>query len=97
MKLNRLYVGNIPKRLSKKVLFKLFGEYGKVLDVFIPFNRNVPRTPDKIPVNMGYAFVEMDNHDGALQAINALHNKYVFNNKFISVRIADLRNENSSN
>lgn len=91
MKLNRLYVGNIPHRLSKKALFDLFNTYGTVKDVYIPFNKNVPRQPNRIPINMGYAFVEMSSDAEALNAISQLHNKVWRDNKLISVRIADLR------
>ena len=91
MKLNRLYVGNIPNRLSKKALFELFSVYGTVKDVYIPFNKNIKRHPSRLPINMGYAFVEMTTDDEALNAISQLHNKVWRDNKIISVRISDLR------
>ncbi len=91
MKLNRLYVGNIPHRLSKKALFELFSTCGVVKDVYIPFNKNIIRHPSKLPINMGYAFVEMDTEDEALNAISQFHNKVWRDNKILSVRIADLR------
>lgn len=40
---------------------------------------------------MGYAFVEMDTEDEALNAISQFHNKVWRDNKILSVRIADLR------
>jgi RNA recognition motif-containing protein len=77
--------------LPKKALFSLFGEYGNVLDIYIPFNKNATREPNRIPLNMGYAFVEMSTNEEAIASINGLHNKVCFENKNLSVRIADLR------
>ncbi len=66
MKVNKkLYVGNLAYRTSEDTLRDLFGQYGEVVDVFLPMDRETGRM-------RGFGFVEMGSEDAAAQAVRAL-------------------------
>ncbi|KQC09823.1 MAG: RNA-binding protein [Candidatus Cloacimonas sp. SDB] len=59
----KIYVGNISWSATEEQLEELFGEYGKVHSVKIITDRETGRP-------RGFAFVEMDNADAAISALN---------------------------
>ena len=63
----KIYVGNLPFNATEAEVTKLFAEYGEVVSVALPTDRETgcPR---------GFGFVEMAD-EGAKQAINALNGK----------------------
>ncbi len=61
----RMYVGNLPFRISENELSELFGAHGTVTDVKIIMDRETGRS-------RGFGFVEMNDSD-AQTAINALN------------------------
>ena len=63
---NRLFVGNLPFRMSRDELFDLFAQAGEVTSVHIPTDRETGRS-------RGCGFVEMDDPgvmDQAIQMFN---------------------------
>ncbi len=60
---NKLFVGNLPFRLSESELREAFADAGDVKSVFIPKDRET-----KLP--RGFAFVEMADDDQAREASN---------------------------
>jgi len=63
---NRLFVGNLPFRMSRDELFDLFAQAGEVTSVHIPTDRETGRS-------RGFGFVEMDDPgvmDQAIQMFN---------------------------
>ena len=63
---NRLFVGNLPFRMSRDELFDLFAQAGEVTSVHIPTDRETGRS-------RGFGFVEMDAPgvmDQAIQMFN---------------------------
>jgi RNA recognition motif-containing protein len=65
----KIYVSNLPYEITNEELTDLFGEYGEVLEVYVPVNRmkNTGR---------GFAFVTMKEEDIA-NAIEQTHGKEV--------------------
>ncbi len=59
---NRLFVGNLPFRMSRDELFDLFAQAGEVTSVHIPTDRETGRS-------RGFGFVEMDDAGAMDQAI----------------------------
>lgn len=59
----RLYVGNLPFTASEEAIRDLFAQYGQVHSVQLISDRDTGRP-------RGFGFVEMDNADQAIQALN---------------------------
>ncbi|MGQ9592684.1 MAG: RNA recognition motif domain-containing protein [Planctomycetota bacterium] len=59
----RLYVGNLPFTASEESIRDLFAQYGQVHSVQLISDRDTGRP-------RGFGFVEMDNADQAIQALN---------------------------
>ncbi len=64
----RLFVGNLPYRVSADQLRELFSQNGEVVDVFIPLDRETRRP-------RGFALVEMSTEEEANAAIEAHNGK----------------------
>ena len=79
----KLYVGNIPFKISEAEVIKLFSSVGSVLSVSIPTDRTTEKP-------RGFAFVEMESLQDAQDAVNQLHNVEL-GGRFIMVSIADDR------
>ncbi|MCH8619633.1 ATP-binding protein [Undibacterium sp. TS12] len=58
----RLYVGNLPRKISKDELFDLFAQFGEVAEMYLPFN---------LGSSKGYAFVEFASVDETNAALSA--------------------------
>lgn len=67
---NKLFVGNISFKMSENDLVELFSQSGKVVSVAIPTDKDTGR-------KRGFAFVEMENDEGAQAAISALNGKTI--------------------
>ena len=63
----RIYVGNLPFTSTEDDVRQLFAEYGDVIDVSLPNDRETGRP-------RGFGFVEMDN-ENADKAIRGLDGK----------------------
>jgi cold-inducible RNA-binding protein len=63
----RLYVGNLPFRITDQELEGLFAESGPVVSTNIVTDRDTGRS-------RGFAFVEMESREGAEAAIQKLNN-----------------------
>jgi RNA recognition motif-containing protein len=61
----RLYVGNLKYSLTSEQLQELFEQFGQVTSAQVLIDRDTGRS-------RGFGFVEMDNDDEALAAIEAL-------------------------
>lgn len=59
----RLYVGNLPYSMTEQELRELFAEHGSVDAVDVIMDRETGRP-------RGFAFVEMDNAEAAIEALN---------------------------
>lgn len=59
---NRLFVGNIPFRMTQDELYDLFAQAGGVASVHIPTDRETGRP-------RGFGFVQMDDDVGKDQAV----------------------------
>ena len=59
---NRLFVGNMPFRMSKDELYDLFAQAGAVVSVHIPTDRETGRP-------RGFGFVEMEDPAAIDQAV----------------------------
>jgi cold-inducible RNA-binding protein len=62
----RLYVGNLPYRISEDDLANAFGQAGEVADVAIVVDKETGRSK-------GFGFVEMADDSGAQAAIEELN------------------------
>lgn len=63
----KIYVGNLPFRATEAEIMQLFSQYGEVVSVAVPTDRETGRP-------RGFGFVEMSNEDAA-KAIAALNGK----------------------
>lgn len=70
----RLYIGNLPQKVTEEVITNLFKKYGEVDDIFV----NNPRN---------FAFLKLDYYVNALKAKTELNN-YNLNGKNLIVRWA---------
>ena len=61
----KLYVGNLAYRTSEEALREQFGQFGKVVDVYLPMDRETGRM-------RGFGFVEMGTEEEASAAIRGL-------------------------
>jgi RNA recognition motif-containing protein len=59
---NRLFVGNMPFRMSKDELYDLFAQTGAVVSVHIPTDRETGRP-------RGFGFVEMEEAESIDKAV----------------------------
>eukprot|EP00466_Bigelowiella_natans_P005692 jgi/Bigna1/89292/estExt_fgenesh1_pg.C_460129 len=69
-----LHVTNLTKNVNKGILEEIFGNYGKVKDVELGIDETV-----KLP--LGYAFVEMEDKDGAEKALKSMDSGQIDGNK----------------
>ena len=60
---NKLYVGNLAFSTTQEDLEALFGQYGQLNSVNVIMDRMTGKP-------RGFAFVEMENADAAIQALN---------------------------
>jgi RNA recognition motif-containing protein len=67
---NKLFVGNLPFKLSESDISDLFGQYGEVVSCSMPVDRDTGR-------KRGFAFVEMKDEQQAEAAIQALNGRQV--------------------
>lgn len=65
-----IYVGNIAYNMTSQEIKDLFTPFGNVVNVKIISDKQTGRSK-------GYAFVEMDNDDNALKAIESLNDLQV--------------------
>ncbi|AAK39803.1 polyadenylate-binding protein (nucleomorph) [Guillardia theta] len=65
-----IYVKNLPvDKLSEKVIFNLFGVFGKITSIFIPLWYNsIPK---------GFAYINFENHEDAEEAIITMNNRKI--------------------
>ncbi len=66
----RLYVGNLPYRMSEEELADVFAQAGEVADVAIVIDRDTGRSK-------GFGFVEMAEDSGAQTALQDLNGAQV--------------------
>jgi RNA recognition motif-containing protein len=64
----KLFVGNLPYRISEDELRQVFSEFGTVTDVRLISDRATGRAK-------GFGFVEMSSADEANKAVEGLHGK----------------------
>lgn len=67
---NKLFVGNLPFKLTETDVTELFGQYGEVVSCSIPVDRETGR-------KRGFAFVEMKDDAMAEAAIVALNGRQI--------------------
>ena len=83
----RLFVGNMPFRMSREELTDLFAQAGSVASVHIPTDRESGRP-------RGFGFVEMETGDAMEQAIS-MFNGYSVEGRALVVNQARPREERS--
>ncbi|HHX66382.1 MAG TPA: RNA-binding protein [Chloroflexi bacterium] len=66
----RLYVGNLPYRMSEEELLDIFAQVGTVLNAAIIIDRETGRS-------RGFGFVEMEEESAAAQAVQQLNGAQV--------------------
>lgn len=81
----RLYVGNLPYRMTETELNDLFGAAGQVTDVVLPIDSSSGRP-------RGFGFVEMADDAGAQAAIEQF-NGYSLEGRELVVNIARPRED----
>jgi len=78
--LKKIYVGNLNFRSTDETLRDLFAEYGQVNSATIVMDRHTGRS-------RGFGFVEMEDDNAAMTAIEALNGKD-FDGRVINVNEA---------
>ena len=77
---NRLFVGNIPFRMTQDELYELFAQAGVVASVHIPTDRESGRP-------RGFGFVQMEDDNAKEQAVQ-MFNGYSVNGRALVVNEA---------
>lgn len=67
---NKIYVGNLPSKLTEKELYELFTPFGEVISAQIVLALGGKTTA-------GYGYVTMTNDKDIQKAVQALNNKAV--------------------
>ncbi len=65
----RLYVGNLPYSMRNEELYKMFAEYGEILDVVVMLE------PDNKERSRGFGFVTMKEQGEAEKAVESINGK----------------------
>ena len=68
--MKKIYVGNVSFNMSDGDLNSLFAEHGAVNSATIVTDRDTSRS-------RGFGFVEMENDDEAMQAIEAINSREI--------------------
>lgn len=68
--MKKLYVGNLPFKISEAELEEMFSEHGEVASVALIMDRETGRP-------RGFGFVEMANDDEAERAVTALNGQNI--------------------
>lgn len=71
-----IYIGNINYKIEETELQTLFEEFGKVNSVKILKDKRTGRSK-------GYGFIEMEDRDNALHAIDALNRREMLGRKIV--------------
>jgi len=87
----RLFVGNLHLSLSEGDFIKIFVKCGNVRSTQYVWHRTGPQRGQP----RGFAFVEMENHEGAVKAIATLHQTKVLGRPLV-VRLADEHDSNDT-
>ena len=85
---NRLFVGNLPFRMSRDEVFDLFAQAGSVVSVHLPTDRETGRP-------RGFGFVEMEDAGVMEQAIQ-MFNGYSVDGRALVVNQARPREDRPS-
>lgn len=83
MSSSKLYVGNLPFRVTEEELRDLFGAHGEVVNATIVMDRDTGRP-------RGFGFIEMSNDDEAQAVIQNLDGKD-FMGRSLKVNVAQPR------
>jgi RNA recognition motif-containing protein len=81
----KLYVGNLPFSSTEDTIRTLFSQYGEVGSIKIPTDQMTGRP-------RGFCFVEMENADEAIEALN----DFSFEGRALKVNLAQERPAGSS-
>jgi RNA recognition motif-containing protein len=82
---NRLFVGNLPFRMTREELEDLFGQAGSVVSVHVPTDRETGRP-------RGFGFIQMQDAEELERAIN-MFNGYSVDGRALVVNQARPRQE----
>jgi RNA recognition motif-containing protein len=82
-----VFVGNLSYDTTRSELENLFSEVGQVVEIFLPTDRSTGRP-------RGFAFVELANQAGVIEAIEKL-NGQEFNGRSLRVSQAEDRPQQS--
>ncbi len=90
--MTNLFIANLDWEITSEDLMATFSSFGKVAYAHVVFDKKTKKS-------RGFGYVEMENSDEAINAINTLNGMEV-NNRKIDVKIASpksnrpLKNEN---
>lgn len=73
----RLYVGNLPYSIRNEELYKMFADYGEILDVVVMLE------PDNKERSRGFGFVTMKGQKEAEKAVEAINGKEVLGREMV--------------
>ncbi|KAG2235150.1 hypothetical protein INT48_006531 [Thamnidium elegans] len=69
----RLYIGNLDQTIDEYTVVKIFEKFGKIKYIEVMIHRTGP----KKGLSKGYCFLEYENKEQALTAINTLQGKMI--------------------
>ncbi|KAM0680732.1 Polyadenylate-binding protein 4 [Glugoides intestinalis] len=67
---NNIYIKNFPKSMTEERLKEMFEKYGKIVSVYFPLNEDSK--------TVGFACINFESPESAVNAIAELHGKQVF-------------------
>lgn len=73
----RLYVGNLPYSVRNEELYKMFADYGEIMDVVVMLE------PDNKERSRGFGFVTMKEQEGADRAVEAINGKEMLGREMV--------------
>ncbi|GIU68483.1 MAG: RNA-binding protein [Candidatus Pacearchaeota archaeon] len=72
----RIYIGNLPWKIDKKELEKIFSVFGKIEDAIVIINRHTGKSK-------GFGFVTFSEDKDARKAIDEMNGKEVLGRKIL--------------
>ena len=73
----RLYVGNLPYTMRTEDLYKMFAEYGKVIDAVVMME------PEQNNRSRGFGFVTMEKQSEAEKAAEGVNGKDILGRELV--------------
>ncbi|KAL3313555.1 putative RNA-binding protein 18 [Cichlidogyrus casuarinus] len=82
----RIWIANLPHRITEYALVNVLKQFGSIEDLFLPFNKTDGKS-------LGYCIVKFKSADSASAARNSLNKKKVFGRRLLAQNAKEKQNQ----